>query len=111
MGGISHHHSEDTKFEDLVAGANVLLNTMLEMATKGLEEKKSDTTVDRSMKRRVMDSSTMHPTKKHKIGGTDQSAERIVLLCIDLQNMEPTSKRSDVDFSDQDLLGWRKNLP
>ena len=108
VNGISHHHSEHTDFEDLVAGANVLLNTMIEMATKGVV----DDDDERGRRRAPAGESEISPRKKQKVSGDEcNSTDQIVLLCIDLQNMEPTSERSEVDFSDQDLQDWKKNLP
>ena len=44
INGISHHFSENTKLQDLISGTNILLNTMIELATKGIES--SDTNTD-----------------------------------------------------------------
>ena len=108
--GISHHHLEHTDFEDLEAGANVLLNTMIEMATKGVDDEMGGrrSPVNVSKKRKVVvDEGPANRT----VSVDEGPAERTVLLCIDLQQMEPTSGRPEVDFNDQDLESWRTNIP
>ena len=107
INGISHHFSENTKLEDLISGANILLNTMIELAVKGIE-KRDNGHNERSLKKQKI----FHEASEKKNG--EQLAAihpKTVLLCIDLQNMEPTSERSDVDFNADDVNTFKSKLP
>ena len=107
INGISHHFSENTKLQDLISGTNILLNTMIELATKGIESNNTNTD-ERCLKKQKV----FHEASK-KTSGEQATAidPKTVLLCIDLQNMEPTSERSDVDFNADDVNTFKSNLP
>jgi beta-ureidopropionase / N-carbamoyl-L-amino-acid hydrolase len=111
VNGISHHHSEHTELSDLVAGANVLLNTLIELATKGIAVKKNLEETE-MMNNVALKNDAIKLNSVNIIPSQiELEKPKTILLCIDLQNMEPTSERSDVDFNSDDLSTWRKNVP
>ena len=113
IGGVSHHHTENTKFEDIVLGANVLLNTLIELATTPDLERREQSP---ATKAKEAASNAHARVKTHPANLSLQVKKRAmlrdreVLLCIDLQNMGPTTARKGVDFAENDVEGFAASL-
>lgn len=137
--GISHNPKEATSFEHIVHGANVLLNTLLRLAAGNVEVKprvtgnqgsgKHDTAAGNgtagpiSAKRaRYADanageaaaspsSAELRSKASSALESSYPTSPETALLCIDLQQMPPSSARDGVDFDAADQAYFEAHTP
>ena len=100
--GVSHDFTEDTKMEDLVMGCNVLLKTLLSLGTQ--LDWGTSTTMDQESQCEQQQQPQSKPQQHRPLSHT-------ALLCIDLQDMPPTTTRPDIDFTLQQVQHYNNNLP
>ena len=96
IGGISHHHEESTDATALEHGCNALLNALLDLATNDLPSPPS---------------SSSSPERVASISNRTAVRSDTALVCIDLQEMPPTTNRKGVDFTPEDVAEFNRNVP
>ena len=100
--GVSHHHSEHTDWPSLQKGCDVLLNVLIELAST------TRSSVSRQAPK-ISRSSTS--TSLHRMKTSSEKDPKSALLCIDLQNMPPTTARKGVDFSLEEAAAFQRQVP
>ena len=107
IGGVSHDVIEDTKMEDLEKGCEVLVKVLLSLAVQeeGKEERIEEE--QKHPQEQVPQQQQQQQQQQHK---QQKPTSHTALLCIDLQDMPPTTTRPDVDFTPQQVQHYNNNI-
>ena len=116
--GVSHHHSERTHFADVARGASVLLNALVALATGAADGAAAARALEAELDDGGDDNNDGAAAAAGGASGEaaaaaarSTAASHTALLCIDLQDMSPTSAREGTDFDDASVAAFRAGLP